>query len=74
MEKPAETAYPIHELLRRRWSPRAFSDKMVETDKLRSLFEAARWAPSSNNEQPWSIHNRHQRMTENNYRRLFRMS
>ena len=55
MEKPAETAYPIHELLQRRWSPRAFSDKMVETDKLRSLFEAARWAPSSNNEQPWQF-------------------
>lgn len=55
MEKPAETVYPIHELLQRRWSPRAFSDKMVETDKLRSLFEAARWAPSSNNEQPWQF-------------------
>ena len=55
MEKQADTAYPIHELLQRRWSPRAFSDKMVETDKLRSLFEAARWAPSSNNEQPWSF-------------------
>ena len=36
MEKPAETAYPIHGLLRRRWSPRAFADKVVETDKLRS--------------------------------------
>ena len=55
MEKPAETAYQIHELLRRRWSPRAFSDKMVETDKLKSLFEAARWAPSSDNEQPWQF-------------------
>jgi len=55
MEKPAETTYPIHELLRRRWSPRAFLDKMVETDKLRSLFEAARWAPSSDNEQPWQF-------------------
>ena len=55
MEKQADTAYPIHELLQRRWSPRAFSDKMVETDKLRSLFEAARWAPSSNNEQPWQF-------------------
>ncbi|MBA5874161.1 MAG: nitroreductase [Nitrospira sp. CR1.2] len=53
MEKPAETQFPIHELLRRRWSPRAFSEHMVEADTLRSLFEAARWAPSSNNEQPW---------------------
>jgi nitroreductase len=53
MEKPAETHYPIHDLLKRRWSPRAFSERPVEPDKLRSLFEAARWAPSSNNEQPW---------------------
>ncbi len=55
MEKLAETQYPIHELLRRRWSPRAFSDRRVEPETLRSLLEAARWAPSSNNEQPWSF-------------------
>jgi nitroreductase len=53
MEKPAEVAHPIHELLRRRWSPRAFSERLVEPEKLLSLFEASRWAPSSNNEQPW---------------------
>jgi nitroreductase len=53
MEKPADVDHPIHDLLRRRWSPRAFSDRMVEPDTLQSLFEAARWAPSSNNEQPW---------------------
>lgn len=53
MEKPAKTDYPIHDLLRRRWSPRAFSSRPVEPAKLRSLFEAARWAPSSDNEQPW---------------------
>ena len=53
MEKPAQTDYPIIELLKRRWSPRAFSDRMVEPEKLLSLFEAARWAPSSFNEQPW---------------------
>ena len=53
MEKPADTQYPIHDLIKRRWSPRAFSDQPVEAEKLRMLFEAARWAPSSNNEQPW---------------------
>jgi nitroreductase len=53
MEKPAEAQHPIHDLLQRRWSPRAFAERLVEPDKLRSLFEAARWAPSSNNEQPW---------------------
>jgi nitroreductase len=55
MEKPAVTQYPIHELLKRRWSPLAFSNRMVEPDTLRSLLEAARWAPSSYNEQPWSF-------------------
>lgn len=55
MEKPANTQYPIHDLLARRWSPRAFSDQPVEPDVLRSLWEAARWAPSSANEQPWSF-------------------
>jgi len=53
MEKPAETHHPLHDLLKRRWSPRAFAERPVEPDKLHSLFEAARWAPSSNNEQPW---------------------
>lgn len=53
MDKPAPADYPIHELLARRWSPRAFAERPVEAKKLQSLFEAARWAPSSNNEQPW---------------------
>jgi nitroreductase len=53
MEKPADVQHPIHDLFKRRWSPRAFSDQPVEAEKLRILFEAARWAPSSNNEQPW---------------------
>lgn len=53
MEKPAETDSPIHELLARRWSPRAFDERRVEPEQLRGLFEAARWAPSSSNEQPW---------------------
>jgi nitroreductase len=53
MMKAASNDYPIHDLLKRRWSPRAFADRPVEPDKLRSLLEAARWAPSSFNEQPW---------------------
>jgi nitroreductase len=43
----------IHELLRARWSPRDFLDKPVEPEKLHNLFEAARWAASCFNEQPW---------------------
>jgi len=54
MEKLADTRIPIHDLVRRRWSPRAFSERPVETEKLRSVLEAARWAPSSRNEQPWA--------------------
>lgn len=54
MEKPADTKFPIHELLRRRWSPRAFSSQPVSPEVLGSLLEAARWAPSSYNEQPWA--------------------
>ncbi|NIU02651.1 MAG: nitroreductase [Aliifodinibius sp.] len=51
--KLADTEYPIHELLKKRWSPRAFSEKSIDTELLNQLFEAARWAPSSYNEQPW---------------------
>jgi nitroreductase len=54
MQKPAPSDFPVHPLIRERWSPRAFADKPVPPEVLRSLFEAARWAPSSNNEQPWA--------------------
>ena len=52
-QKQASPDHPIHELLARRWSPYAFADRPVSEDDLRSLFEAARWAASSYNEQPW---------------------
>src|SRR5580700_5239075 len=54
MQKPASTNFPVHDIIRDRWSPRAFASKPVEPAVLASLFEAARWAPSSNNEQPWA--------------------
>jgi nitroreductase len=53
-QKKALTNYPIHELLAERWSPYAFQDRSVSKADLCSLFEAARWAASSYNEQPWS--------------------
>jgi nitroreductase len=53
--KKATTDYPIHKLLAERWSPYAFSERPVAAAELRSLFEAARWAASSYNEQPWSF-------------------
>ena len=55
MKNPAPAEYPVHELIRERWSPRAFSEKAIAPADLRSLFEAARWAPSSSNEQPWAF-------------------
>lgn len=51
--KQAEVDYPIHPLLRDRWSPRAFDARPVEAAKLRSILEAARWAASGGNGQPW---------------------
>jgi nitroreductase len=52
--KKASTDRPIHELLSERWSPYAFADQPVDDVDLAALFEAARWAASSYNEQPWS--------------------
>jgi nitroreductase len=43
----------LHELIAKRWSPRNFNGKEVEPEKLRSVFEAAIWASSCFNEQPW---------------------
>jgi nitroreductase len=54
MDNPAPSDHPIHDLIARRWSSRAIDpDRPVTADVLRSLLEAARWAPSSGNEQPW---------------------
>jgi nitroreductase len=43
----------ILEIIRERWSPYAFSPATVEEFKLKAMFEAAGYAPSANNEQPW---------------------
>lgn len=53
MTKLAQTDHPIEPNLARRWSPYVFSSREVAPEILLSLFEAARWAPSSFNEQPW---------------------
>ncbi len=54
-KRPAPAAVPIADLISHRWSPRAFEDRPVEPEKVRALFEAARWAASSYNAQPWSF-------------------
>ena len=53
IDKTPQTDHNIIPELGKRWSPRAFSDKPVEEKKLLRIFEAARWAPSSSNGQPW---------------------
>lgn len=55
MNKPAPVSPQVHEIIRERWSPVGFDVRPVEPEVLRSLLEAAQWAPSSYNEQPWSF-------------------
>ncbi|MCA9181407.1 MAG: nitroreductase family protein [Planctomycetales bacterium] len=52
--KRATTDHPIDPRIAERWSPYAFSDQVVADADLCSLLEAARWAASSYNAQPWS--------------------
>lgn len=47
--------YPVDKLFVDRWSPRAMSGEPIPEEELMVLFEAARWAPSSFNNQPWRI-------------------
>lgn len=53
MSKDAKTKYDIHEVLKKRYSPRAFSVEAVEDEYLNRMLEAARWSPSAFNDQPW---------------------
>lgn len=52
--KPANSSAPIHDIIRNRWSPRSFdANKTIDSQTLTTLLEAARWAPSCFNDQPW---------------------
>ncbi len=51
--KTADADHPIRKEIAQRWSPRMFDDEGISPEKIESLLEAARWAPSSNNQQPW---------------------
>ncbi|MFN0214602.1 MAG: nitroreductase family protein [Saprospiraceae bacterium] len=53
MIKKAVTRLPVLDLIKNRWSARAFSDQDITDEQLLTLIEAASWAPSSINEQPW---------------------
>jgi nitroreductase len=54
MNKKPETSAPLTELLEKRWSPRAYdANYLIEEKDMLSILEAARWAPSASNGQPW---------------------
>ena len=53
MKNLAVSDHELHPIIAQRWSPRAFDSKLVEPEKLAQLFEAARWASSCFNDQPW---------------------
>jgi len=56
MKKIATTEVPINKVIAQRWSPRAFDSSYIITeDEIKSLFEAARWAPSCYGDQPWQF-------------------
>jgi len=52
-ESVRKANYPINPLILNRWSPRSMTGETLNDDDIMSLFEAARWAPSSYNNQPW---------------------
>jgi nitroreductase len=53
--KEAKTNQPVHELIKKRWSPRSFSSEKILKEELKTLFEAMSWAASARNAQPWQI-------------------
>ncbi len=70
-ENRAPSDVPILDVLADRWSPRAFSERLVEKDKVASMMEAARWAPSCFNEQPWNFIIADKHEDPDGYHRLF---
>jgi nitroreductase len=52
-ERSRKPTYPINPLILNRWSPRSMTGEDIANEEIMSLFEAARWAPSSYNNQPW---------------------
>lgn len=55
MIKHAITKFPVLDLIKERWSARSFSPKEVTEEQVYTILEAAGWAPSANNEQPWEF-------------------
>ncbi len=69
-DKTAATTHPdVHALIRHRWSPRAFTDQPLPPATVDTLFEAASWAASASNHQPWRFVYAH-RADEADFQRL----
>jgi nitroreductase len=54
MQQSTSIEQPLVDVIQQRRSSRAYAETSIGQEKIQTLFEAARWAPSSNNEQPWS--------------------
>jgi len=54
--KIANTKHDVLDLIKNRWSPRSFSDQVIPEKDLHTILEAAGWAASANNEQPWQYY------------------
>lgn len=55
LHSPRIAAHDIHPMFTARWSPRSFTDETLPEDELLTMLEAARWAPSASNHQPWRL-------------------
>ncbi len=55
LESKRQSDHPIHPMILNRWSPRAMTGESLKEEELMPLFEAARWAPSAYNIQPWKF-------------------
>ena len=53
MSNPRQPAHPINPMFVNRWSPRALTGEAISREQLHTVLEAARWAPSAYNFQPW---------------------
>ena len=62
--KIPKTEHPVIDLIKNRWSPRSFSEKVIAEQDMHTIFEAASWAFSANNEQPWEYVYAHKADTE----------
>src|SRR4030066_58856 len=70
-ERSRKSTYPINPLILNRWSPRSMTGEELDNEGIMSLFEAARWAPSSFNNQPWRF--LYARRNTNNWELFFNL-